>query len=70
MRAMVVEVRHVFVQHRRKMAAVNDQDPVQQFAAEVPTLWVPNWPSTSCDQGVFAYQPAEPITTSQVTLGW
>jgi hypothetical protein len=31
---MVVEVRHVLGQHRRKMAAVNDQDPVQQFAAD------------------------------------
>jgi len=30
---MVVEVRHVLGQHRRKMAAVDDQYPVQQFAA-------------------------------------
>ena len=35
-RTMVVEVRHIFVQHRRKMAAVNDQHPVQQFAADSP----------------------------------
>jgi hypothetical protein len=23
------------------------------------TLWVPNWSSTSCDLGVFVYQPVE-----------
>jgi hypothetical protein len=34
---MVVEVRHVLGQHCHKMAAVNDQDPVQQLAAAVPT---------------------------------
>jgi len=32
-RAMVVKVRHVLVQHSREMAAVNDQYPVQQFPA-------------------------------------
>jgi hypothetical protein len=31
---VVVEVRHVLGQHRQKMAAVNDQHPVQQFAAD------------------------------------
>src|SRR5947209_6314375 len=31
---MVVEVRHVLRQYRHKMAAVNDQYPVQQFAAD------------------------------------
>ena len=34
------------------------------------TLWVPNWSSTSCDLGVFVYQPAEQVATSQVKLGW
>ena len=33
-RAMVVEVRHVLGQHCREMAAVDDQHPVQQFAAD------------------------------------
>jgi hypothetical protein len=33
-RAMVVEVRHVLGQHRYKMAAVDDQHPVQQFPAD------------------------------------
>jgi hypothetical protein len=32
-------------------------------------VWVPNWSSTSCNLGVFVYQPAEQITTSQVDLG-
>jgi hypothetical protein len=32
-------------------------------------LWVPNWSSTSCDLGVFVYQPAEQIATSKVQLG-
>lgn len=32
-------------------------------------LWVPNWSSASCDLGVFMYQPAEQIATSQVKLG-
>jgi hypothetical protein len=31
---------------------------------------VPNWSSTSCDLGVFVYQPVEQIATSQVNLGW
>ena len=31
---MVVKVRHVLGQHRQKTATVNDQDPVQQFAAD------------------------------------
>ena len=30
---MVVEVRHVLGQHRHKVAAVDDEDPVEQFAA-------------------------------------
>jgi len=34
------------------------------------TLWVPNWSSTSGDLGVFVDQPAEPVATSQATLGW
>jgi hypothetical protein len=33
------------------------------------SLWVPNWSSASCDLGVFMYQPAEQIATSQVKLG-
>jgi hypothetical protein len=33
------------------------------------TVWVPNWSSASCDLGVFMYQPAEQIATSQVKLG-
>jgi hypothetical protein len=32
--AMVVKVHHVLGQHRREMAAVEDQDTVQQFAAD------------------------------------
>lgn len=31
---MVVEVRHVLGQHCREMVAVDDQHPVQQFAAD------------------------------------
>jgi hypothetical protein len=31
---MVVKVRHVLSQHCREMAAVDDQYPVEQFAAE------------------------------------
>ena len=31
---MVVEVRHILGQHCREMAAVDDQHPVQQFAAD------------------------------------
>jgi hypothetical protein len=34
--AMVVKVRHVVGQHCREMAAINDQYPVQQFAADSP----------------------------------
>jgi hypothetical protein len=33
-------------------------------------VWVPNWSSTSCDLGVFVYQPVEQIATSEVKLGW
>jgi hypothetical protein len=33
-------------------------------------VWVPNWSSTSGDLGVFAYQPAEQIVTSEAKLGW
>ena len=33
-------------------------------------LWVPNWSSTSCDLGVFVYQPVEHVATSDVRLGW
>ena len=29
-----------------------------------------NWSSTSRDLGVFVYQPAEQIATSEVKLGW
>lgn len=32
-RPMVVEVRHVLGQYRHQMAAVDDQYPIQQFAA-------------------------------------
>ena len=31
---------------------------------------VPNWSSTSCDLGVFVYQPAEQIAPLEVKLGW
>jgi hypothetical protein len=31
-------------------------------------LWVPNWSSTSCDLGVFVYQPTGQIATSEG--GW
>jgi hypothetical protein len=34
------------------------------------SLWVPNWSSTSCDLGIFVYQPAEQIATSKAKLGW
>jgi hypothetical protein len=34
----------------------------------VPILWVPNWSSTSCDLGVFVYQPAEQIATSHALI--
>jgi hypothetical protein len=34
------------------------------------SVWVPNWSSTSCDLGVFVYQPVEQIATSQVKLEW
>jgi hypothetical protein len=34
------------------------------------TLWVPKWSSTSCDVGVFVYQPVEQVATSDVRLGW
>jgi hypothetical protein len=30
---------------------------------------VPNWSSTSCDLGVFVYQPGQQITTSEVEAG-
>nr|MDQ3826988.1 hypothetical protein [Actinomycetota bacterium] len=33
-------------------------------------VWVPNSSFTSCDLGVFVYQPAEQIATSEVKLGW
>jgi hypothetical protein len=33
-------------------------------------LWVPNWSSTSCDLGVFVYQSAEQVATSEAKLGW
>ena len=36
------------VHHLRKLADLNRHD-----------LWVPNWSSTSCDLGVFVYQPVE-----------
>jgi len=45
-------------------------DPPPDRCRNLLPLWVPNCASTSCDLGVFVYQPAEPITTSQVTLGW
>jgi hypothetical protein len=34
-----------------------------------PSLWVPSWSSASRDLGVFVYQPAEQITTSEVKAG-
>jgi hypothetical protein len=34
-------------------------------AEEQTELWVPNWSSTSCDLGVFVYQPAGQIVTSE-----
>jgi hypothetical protein len=42
----------------------------QVFDRSDRSLWVPNWSSTSCDLGVFVYQPIEPIATSEVELGW
>jgi len=30
---------------------------------------VPNWSSTLCDLGVFVYQPAEQIATSEMKVG-
>lgn len=32
-------------------------------------LWVPNWSSTLCDLGVFVYQPADQIATSEMKVG-
>ena len=32
-------------------------------------LWVPNWSSTICDLGVFVYQHAEQIATSEMKVG-
>jgi hypothetical protein len=38
--------------------------------AALASLWVPNWSSTSCDLGVFVYQPVEQNAPSEVKLGW
>jgi hypothetical protein len=43
---------------------------VDQALSDVSALWVPNWPSTSCDLGVFVYQPVEQIATSEAKAGW
>ena len=34
------------------------------------SVWVPSRSSTSCDLGVFVYQPIEQIATSEPKLGW
>jgi hypothetical protein len=46
-------------------AQAGDRDAFGQLYA----LWVPNWSSTSCDLGVFVYQPVEHVATSDVRLG-
>jgi hypothetical protein len=43
------------------------RNPLGDFL--ITTLWVPNWSSTSCDLGVFVYQPAEQIATSEMKRG-
>jgi transposase-like protein len=40
-----------------------------KFASGRPTVWVPNWSSTSGDLGVFVDQSPEPIATSDARLG-
>jgi hypothetical protein len=72
-------VRHVLGQHCREMATVDDQHPVQQFAADscdppfgnriCPSLWVPNRSSASCGLGIFMYQPTESVATLEVRVG-
>jgi hypothetical protein len=44
-------------------------EPDHAAAAVHITVWGPNWSSTSRDLGVFVYQPAEQITTSEANLG-
>jgi len=36
---------------------------------KVLDMWVPSRSSTSCDLGIFVYQPAEPVMTSEVQVG-
>jgi hypothetical protein len=38
---------------------------VGEIRTDAGTLWVPNWSSTSCDLGVFVYQPTGQIATSE-----
>jgi hypothetical protein len=47
-------------------------DPGRDYCDAVvgKNVWVPNWSSTSCDVGVFVYQPVEQVATSDVRLGW
>jgi hypothetical protein len=37
---------------------------------DVVRLWVPDWSSTLCGLGIFVYQSAESIATSEARLGW
>ena len=39
--------------------AVGERDPAQPQGWGYLHLWVPNWSSTSCDQGVFVCEPIE-----------
>ena len=53
-----------------KRTEVEPPEPELEIALKFNSLWVPDWSSTSCDLGVFVYQPVEQVATSQVKLGW
>jgi hypothetical protein len=48
----------------------NQQGNAHRAVQPAYDVWVPNWSSTSCDLGIFVYQPAEQIATSKAKLGW
>jgi hypothetical protein len=50
-------------------AAIRPAAP-SEMTSSGQALWVPNWSSTSCDLGVFVYQPVELNAPSEVKLGW
>ena len=59
------------------LATHDDRRPVPALLAPhrtevgepASTLWVPNRSPTSCDLGVFVYQPTESVATSEVQVG-